>query len=241
MPLVFSQEFGLERLLQAGPQSLAELLHVDTATWQGALAVWRLLGVADPAVLGLRSTRSLTLNWLAPDRLASLAALQQLLPWQPSPADAAQHFSGYVANYAPPRLMGRLLFLQQEGVLPLLVADKRAAQQQLRQQRRLPAGLAAEEPPFLSLYDAVRLKDADFWARPAFARLAAQPEQPGSSVSTVAERYHALMARLPQMPAYQQLLAAGGGESRRLAALLPPKLAAGKKEQQQEQDGLGFE
>ena len=231
--LVFSQEFGLERLLQAGPESLAELLKVDTANWQRALAVWRLLGVADPAALGLRSTRSLTLNWLAPDRLASLVALQRLLPWQPSPADAVQQFSGYVANYAPPRLMGRLLFLQQEGVLPLLVANKAAAKRQWRQERSLRAGQEAEQPLLLSLNDAVNLKDADFHALPAFVQSEAQPEQPGSShtssgtsVSTVAERYKSFMAQLPQLPAYQQLLAEGLAESRQLAAVLPRKLAA---------------
>ena len=231
-PLSFSQEFGLERLLQAGPESLKELLAVDAANWRRALAVWQLLGVAEPAALGLRNTRSLTLDWLAPDRLASLAALQQLLPWQPLPADAVQHCSGYVANYAPPRLMGRLLFLQQEGVLPLLVADKRTAKRQWQQQRGPAAGQAAEEPPFFSLPEALQLKDADFLALPASA-LEAQPgRQPGSSnssngtsVSTVAERCHAFMSQLPQLPAYQQLLAAGAAESQRLAALLPPELA----------------
>ena len=232
-PLVFSQEFGLERLRQAGPESLAQLLNVDTAVWQRALAVWRLLGVADPAALGLRNTRLLALDWLAPDRLASLAALQQLVPWQPSVANAVQHFSVYVANGAPPRLMGRLLFLQQEGVLPLLVADKRAARKQWRQQRGPAAGQAAEEPLFFSLSEAVNLKDADFLALPAFAQLEAQTEQPGSSntssgtsVGTVAERYRAFMSQLPRLPAYQQLLAQGAAESRRLAALLPPELAA---------------
>ena len=169
-PLSFSQEFGLERLLQAGLMPLAGLLAVDTTTWQRALAVWRLLGVADPAALGLRNNRSLMRDWLAPDRLASLAALQRLLPWQPSLADAVQHFSGYVANSAPPRLMGRLLFLQQERVVPLLVADKQAAQKQWWQQRGLPAGQAAEEPQLFSL------RDSRFVGRQAM-----QPVGPGAN------------------------------------------------------------
>ena len=223
------QEFGLQRLLQAGPSSLAEPLAVDTATWQRALAVWWLLGVADPAALALCNTRSLTLNWLAADRLASLVALQQLLPWQPLAADAVQSCSSYIVNYALHRLIGRLLFLQQEGVLPLLVADKRAAQQQWRQQHGLSANRrAAGEPQFISLRDTAVESDTKFCSMLEEARAAAQLEQQGSGGEsgsmTVEQRYHAFMAQLSQLPAYQQLLAEGAAESERLAALVPPEL-----------------
>ena len=222
-----SQEFGRGRVLQVSLASLAELLAVDATTWQRALAVWQLLGVPNPAALGLGNTRLLVQNWLKPDRLASLLALQQLLPWQPTAADAVQQCATYVANYAPQRLIGRLLFLQQEGLLPLLVADKRAAQQQWRQQRRLRAGQGAtDEPQFIGLRDTAVLSAAKFCAMLSTIE-AAQPGQPvgGSrSRSSIAERYRAFMAHLPQLPAYRQLLAAGEAESRRLAALLPPEL-----------------
>ncbi len=224
------QEFGRERLLQASLASLAELLAVDVTTWQRALAVWRLLGVADPAALGMGNTRSLVLNWLKPGNLANLMALQ-LLPWQPTATDAVQQFHGYVVNYTPQRLIGRLLFVQQEGLLPLLVADKQAALQQVRRQRRLRAGQPADQPLFISLSDVGKLPNANFFSVLAAAG-AAQPEQPAgrgsssSGSSSVAERYRAFMEQLPQLPAYQRLLAAGEAESRRLAALLPPELAA---------------
>ena len=235
------QEFGQDRLLQAGPESLAELLAVDTATWQRALAVWQLLGVADPPALALRNTRSLTLNWLAADRLASLVALQQLLPWQPSAAAAVQRYGSYIVNSAPPRLIGRLLFLQREGVLPLLLADKRAARQQWRQPRGLPANRRADgEPQLISLRDTAALSDAKFGVLLAAVE-AAQPEQPGGCSSgcssSTAERYGAFMAQLPQLPAYQQLLAAGVAESRRLAALLPPVLLGEAAELEDENAG----
>ena len=189
--------------------------------------MWQLLGVADPPALALRNTRSLTLNWLAADRLASLLALQQLLPWQPSAADAVQSCSNYIVNSAPPRLIGRLLFLQQEGVLPLLVADKAAAQREWRRQHGLPANRrAAGQPQLVSLCDTATLSDAKFCALLAAVE-AAQPEQPGhggGSGSGTAKRYHSFMAQLPQLPAYQSMLAEGAAESRRLAALLPPEL-----------------
>ena len=229
------QEFGLQRLQQAGSKSVPELLHVDTATWQRALAVWRLLGVADPPALALRNTRSLTLNWLAADRLASLVALQQLLPWQPSAADAVQCCGCYIVSSAPPRLIGRLLFVQQEGVLPLLVADKAAVQREWRRQHGLPANRrAAGEPPLISLCDTATLSDAKFYALLAAVETAQVGSGSGgeSGSMTVEQRYHAFMAQLPQLPAYQWLLAEGAAESERLAALLPPELwpAAGRQE-----------
>ncbi|PRW05910.1 RNA polymerase subunit sigma [Chlorella sorokiniana] len=236
-------DFGRERLLQAGPTSVAELLAVDTANWQRALAVWRLLGVADPAALGLRNTRSLALDWLAAGRLASLAALQRLLPAQPSFEDTVQKFSGYIAAYSCRRLIGRLLFLQQEGALPLLVADKRAALQQWRRQHGLPASEpAAGEPSSFSISEMLSNSDADLCALPAlrsghFEWHGGQAGSSGSSdSSSTAERYHAFMAQLPQLPAYQRLLAAGEAESRRLAALLPPELAAAAGEEEEEEE-----
>ena len=183
--------------------------------------------------MALNNLAMLYRNWLAPGRLAALTALQRLLPWRPSAADALQQCSGYVATYAPKRLIGRLLFLQQEGALPLLVADKPAAQWQWREEHGLLAGAAAEgEPQFVSLRDAAVLNDAEFCALPALG--GSQQDGHGgrlaSSSGGASERYEAFMAQLPQLPAYQQLLAAGATESERLAAALPPGLVAAAAE-----------
>ncbi len=207
-------------------------LGCKTAQWQVALAVWRLLGVADPAALATRNLKLVAVGWLQPALLAAIAALQQLLPWQPTAAEVVQRFATYPAINGPERLIGRLLFLQQEGLLPLLVADKRAARQQWRQWRRLPSNRRVQgEPQFMSLRDTAVLPTAKLCTLLAEAE-AAQLKQPPVIDSSVAERYRAFMAQLPQLPAYQQLLAAGQAESWRLAALLPPELRSDAVEQE---------
>ena len=225
------QEFGREALLQAAPWPRAAVLGVDTAVWQRTMAVWRLLGVADPAAVALGNLQLLASNWLAPGTHAKLAALQRLLPWQPAAADAVQQCASYVVATGPKRLIGRLLFLQQAGALPLLVADKQAARRQWREERGLPVGqTAAGEPQLVSLSDVCTLSDAEFCALPALGvsqqerrggQLASSSSSGGSSSAN--DRYEAFMA---QLPAYQQLLAEGADESKRLAAALPPGLAA---------------
>ena len=227
------QEFGREALLQAAPWPRAAVLGVDTAVWQRTMAVWRLLGVADPAAVASKNLKALGVNWQDPARLAALTALQRLLPWQPSAADAVQQCAGYLATIGTERLIGRLLFLQHEGALPLLVANKQAARRQWREERGLPARQAAAgKPQFVSLRDAAVLNDAKFGALPALS--GSQQKQHGSglasSSSSVSDRYEAFMAQLPQLPAYQQLLAAGAAESERLAAALPPELVAAAAE-----------
>ena len=129
------QEFGKEQLLLAPPSCLPRVLTVDTTVWQRALAVWRLLGVADPPAVALGNLKLPAVHWLAPGTLAKLAALQRLPPWQPSAADVVSQCGGYAAIYSTSRLIGRLLFLQQEGTLHLLVADNAAARQHWLQQR----------------------------------------------------------------------------------------------------------
>ena len=109
--LSWLQEFGRQDLLQAPPRSFAALLAVDTAVWQRALAVWQLLGVPDPAALATSNLQPLKAGWLGPRTLAKLAALQQLLPWWPTAAEAVQQYALYVAGPSPERLIGRLLFL----------------------------------------------------------------------------------------------------------------------------------
>ena len=138
-----------------------------------------------------------------------------------------QQFAGYVAGPSPERLIGRLLFLEQEGLLLLLVADKAAARQQWRRQHGLPANRrAAGELQLISLRDTAVESDAKFGVMLAAVE-GAQPEQPGGGGgSGIADRYHMFMAQLPQLPAYRSLLPEGAAESWRLAALLPHKLAA---------------
>ena len=107
------------------------------------------------------------------------------------------------------------------------MADKTAAQREWRRQHGLPANKrAAGEPQLISLRDKAILSDAKFCALLA----AVQPEQSeqpggGGGSGSIAERYGAFMAQLPQLPAYQSLLVTGVAESRRLTTLLPPELA----------------
>ena len=146
-----------------------------------------------------------------------------------------QQFATYVAGPSPARLIGRLLFMQQEGAPALLVADKAAARQQWRRQHDLPAnGRAEGEPQLISLCDVARESDAAFCALLAHVtRQQRQAELQGcgsesskDSSAAVEQRYHAfiIMAQLPQLPAYQRLLAEGAAESKQLAALLPLEL-----------------
>ena len=133
-----------------------------------------------------------------------------------------------MVSKSPERLIGRLLFLQQAGALPLLVADKQAARRQWREERGLPAAQAAAgEPQFVSLRDVAILPDAQFCGLPALG--GSQQEQSSgqqaSSGSSASERLAAVMAQLEQLPAYRQLLAEGAAESERLEAALPPELA----------------
>ncbi|PRW05902.1 16S rRNA methyltransferase G [Chlorella sorokiniana] len=231
-------EFAREQLLQVAPNCLSHALAVGTAVWQRALAVWRLLGVADPAAVAHKNFLLISYSWLAPGVQAKLAAMQRLLPWGPTAAAAVQQHGSYVVGPAPKRLIGRLLFLQQEGLLLLLVADKAAAQRQWRKQHSLPAGRRAEgEPQLISLRDTAILSDTKFGAM-LESVAAGQSEQPAGSGGSTAERYHTFMAQLLQLPAYQRLLAEGAAEAQRLAALLPPELLAEAAERGDEDEIL---
>ena len=120
-------------------------------------------------------------NWLAPARLANLLALQHSLGL-PSEAAVVQRCAGYVATSSGQLLAGRLLFLEQAELLPLLVA---------RGQRGRPP---KDAPPRIGLRDVAMLPDARFRALPALPQDAA-------------ECYVAFMAGLPSHPPYQQLQA----------------------------------
>ena len=123
----------------------------------------RALGVTDQVALepALDNARPLTRDWLAPNRLASLLALQRSLRLASPGAVVQQRFAGYVATGAPKRLAGRLLFLEQAGRLPLLVASK----QEWRQERGLPPRKRSPgEPPLISVGNVAILDDAGFAA-----------------------------------------------------------------------------
>ena len=184
------------RALQLQP--LASLLAAHTATWQLALAVWRALGVPDPAVLALSNLKLLTRNWLLPDPLANLLALQRSLRL-PSEAAVVQRFADYVAAPSSQRVAGRLLFLQQEALLHLLVVRERGGQ---------PPD--DEHPLSISLRDVAKLPDAAFCALPAL-------------LGDAAARYAAFMddVRAGSCQPYQQLLTEAAAWARQLAAEHP--------------------
>ena len=207
-----AQAFTWQRLQGLGLGPLAYLLNASTATWQLALAVWRALGVADPAALALDNTRPLTRDWLAPGRLANLLALQRALGLSSPGAVVEQGLAGYVACYAPERVASRLLLLEQAGRLPLLVADK----EQWRTERGLPPRKRSPgEPPLISLSDVATLPDD---ARPG-SRTVTFATAAGVSQAAL----DAFMAGLPSHPPYQQLLA--GAAALRARLLRDPEVA----------------
>jgi hypothetical protein len=205
------QEFGREEALRMVSVAPA-LLTTRTAVWRRAMAVWGLCGVADPRVVAINHALDLSIDWLRPSIQANLLALQRYLPWQPSAAEVIERFASYVGGFAAERLAGRLLFLKQTGLLPLLVADKRIALQEWRQQLGLPVNKkTAGEPLFISVGNVATLSDAAF---------AQQLQQLGVDNSIWA----AFRGILEQLPAWQQLLAAAEAEAARLQGLLPLEL-----------------
>jgi len=104
------------------------LLGVSTSVWRTALEVAQVIGVATPAGLMHRNPQVFSRSWLSPVRLANRLALERCLGW--TPAAVYKRYAGYVATMGSGRLAGRLLFLEQQGLLPLLVADKQQAKEQ---------------------------------------------------------------------------------------------------------------
>ena len=195
-----AQAFTRQRLQGLGLGPLAYLLNASTATWQLALAVWRALGVADPVALALINARVLALDWLAPGRMANLLALQRALGLSSAGAVVQQGLASYVAGPSCQRVAGRLLFLEQAGLLHLLVA---------RGQRGRPPKDAL---PRISLCDVVNLSAAAFCALPAL-------------LGHTAARYAAFMAgvKAGTCQPYQQLLAEAAALRERL--LRAPEVA----------------
>ncbi|KAI3427345.1 hypothetical protein D9Q98_010262 [Chlorella vulgaris] len=116
---------------------ILHLLAINTIVWRRALAVWQQCGVAEPRAMVRNNPNLLTVEWLHRSRMANLRVLQQWLPWEVSAAQVIERYAGYVASIAADRLAGRLLYLEQLGLLPLLVGNKPAARQEWRLQQGL--------------------------------------------------------------------------------------------------------
>jgi hypothetical protein len=219
------QEFGKEEALRMVGNA-PQLLAIDLIVWRLAVAVWRLCGVSDPLAVVRNNPQVLLVDWLNPSRLANLLALQRLLPWEPSAAQVIERYGCYVAGPAAERLAGRLLYLEQLGLLQLLVADKRAARQEwLQSLQRLSAGKqAAGQPAFISVYDVARTSTAQFagLVHDAEARLSEDSELVGSSPS-----FDEFSKGLKQLPAWQRLWADAEAAVAELKQQLPPELLRG--------------
>jgi hypothetical protein len=152
------------------------------------------------------------MDWLRPSVQANLLALRCYLSWQPSAAEVIERFASYVSCSAE-RLAGRLLFLEQAGLLPLLVANERVALQEWQQQGGLPATKkAAGIPAYISVRNVAVLSDAVF-------------EQQLQQLGVDSGSWVAFPGSLEHLPAWQQLMAAAEAEAARLQGLLPPEVS----------------
>ena len=150
--------FTREQLQALGLGPLAGLLSARATTWQLALAVWRALGAPDAPQLLLDSAQLAADDWLAPGRLANLLALRRGLGLASPGAVVQQQGLLSYARYAPERLAGRLLFLEQAGRRDLLVVSKEQWRRE-RGRKARPRKTPADEPPLVSLSDVGRLND----------------------------------------------------------------------------------
>ena len=214
LPLPCLQELGQEQALRAvaiAPQLLS-VNTVNTVVWRRALAVLRQCGVADPIAVALNSVQMLCRDWRAPVRLVNRRALQRSTGL--SPAGVYLQFGSYVANSAAEKLAGRLLYLEQRGLLHLLMADKRAARRAWQEERGLPANeTAAGEPTFISVRELAILPNTDFSSLKALRDGAAD--------------FAAFTGVLKDSPAWTQLWGEAQAEAELLTSLLPPELQPG--------------
>ncbi|KAL4426239.1 hypothetical protein ABPG77_009854 [Micractinium sp. CCAP 211/92] len=188
------------------------LLTINSSVWQTALAAMQLCGLTEEQALevGSKNAQAVCRNWLAGGPLANRLALQRCL--QLTAGQVYMRHAGYAACSSAERLAGRLLFLQQHGLLHLLVAEKEELLKQWRRQHGFRADRrAAGEPPLLSLGDVTR-PDAHF------ASLAAVQAAGGLSA------LQAFAAGLESNPAWAELQAAAAAEGAQLLAQLPPWL-----------------
>jgi hypothetical protein len=215
------QEFGqAEALRMVG--NAPNLLAIDGIVWRLALAVWRLCGVADPLAVVRNNPQVLMVDWLNASRLANVLALQQLLPWDPSAAQIIEHHGSYLRR-SPKTLAGRLLYLEQLGLLQQLVADKRAAKREWRQTQQEPSAgkEAAAEPAFISVGDVAALAPAPFadLVQHAQAWLSGDSKLVSSSPS-----FEEFSEGLHQLPAWQRLWSDAMAGVAELEQQLPPEL-----------------
>ncbi|KAL4853011.1 hypothetical protein ACK3TF_005943 [Chlorella vulgaris] len=219
-------EFGKEeacRMVQVAIQVLA----INTVVWRRALAVWQQCGVADPRAVACSNPNLLGYDWLHRSRLANLRALQQWLPWEPSAALVIERYAGYVTSKAADRVAGRLLYLEQLGLLPLLVADKPAAKREWRLQQGLSSSKkAAGEPVFISVANVADLSSTRFDSLVDSALSQQQQDDDGlvSSTSTSPSFEAFRKGRLLQLPAWKQLLVQAEADVAELERKLPPEL-----------------
>ncbi|KAI3427424.1 hypothetical protein D9Q98_010339 [Chlorella vulgaris] len=230
-------EFGKEEALRMVGNAPV-LLSIDVIVWRLAMAVWRLCSVSDPLAVACNSPSLLLLDWLNPSRLANLLVLQRLLQWKPSAAHVIERYGSYV-KHSPQKLVGRLLYLEQLGLLQQLVADKRAARREWRQSQKQPSAgkQAAGEPAFISVSDVATLAPARFagLVHDAQAWLSEDSELVSSSPS-----FEEFSEGLHQLPAWQRLWADAEAGVAELKQQLPPELLrAGVSGRQGKHGGIG--
>ncbi|KAI3427333.1 hypothetical protein D9Q98_010250 [Chlorella vulgaris] len=162
----------------------------------------------------------------------------QWLPWEVSAAQAIKCYGSYVVNAAVDKMVGRLLYLEQLGLLPLLVADKPAAKREWRLQQGLPGSKkAAGKPVFISVGNVVDLSSAKFdsLVNSALSQQQQQQQYDDGLVcsSSSCPSFEAFRrGRLLQLPAWKQLLAQAEADVAELERKLPPELlqnGSGKK------------
>ena len=221
-------------MVDAAPQ----LLAINTVVWRRALAVWQQCGVADPRAMAHSNPILLGYDWLHRSRLANLRALQQWLPWEPSAAQVIERYGHHLATTAAGTLAGRLLYLEQLGLLPLVVADKRAAKREWRLQQGLSGSKkAAGKPVFISVANVVDVSSARFdgLVESALSQQQQQQQHDDGLVcsSSSCPSFEAFRrGRLLQLPAWKQLLAQAEADVVELEKKLPPELlqnGSGKK------------
>ncbi|KAI3427319.1 hypothetical protein D9Q98_010236 [Chlorella vulgaris] len=219
-------EFGKEeacRMVDVAPQ----LLAINTVVWRRALAVWQQCGVADRRAVVRSTPNLLGYDWLHRSRMANLRALQRWLPWDVSAAQVIECYGRYM-NRSPSTLAGRLLYLEQLGLLPLLMADKLAAKREWRLQQGLSVSKkAAGEPVFISVGDVAGFTAARFDSLVDSALSQQQQHDDGlvSSSSSSSPSFEAFRkGRLLQLPAWKQLLAQAEADVVELERKLPLEL-----------------
>jgi hypothetical protein len=191
--------------------------------WQRALAVMHLHGVVRSPAEAASHANMLCQDWRAPGHIANCLVLQRCLGL--SGSDAYKQFGGRVATAAPTKLAGRLLYLEQRGLLHLVVPDRRAAKRAWREEHG-PSAIkrATSDPRFITVGNVANLSTAKF------TRLL-QQHLPGAAAD-----FAAFKAGLQDSPAWQQLWGEAQAESARLLALLPPELQPGWRQESDDDD-----